>query len=726
MNKIKSVLLLVAISFILISTDFTGNKNLEIQTNGINDSNIRNYPTYAENHNPILIDGNAELATFISDESLSGDGTYGYPYIIEDITIDTSTATGIEIRNTNVYLIIQNCTVGGINSLRNYGFFLNNTKNVNIKNNYLSHTLVGILLWNSINNTLSGNIINNTNYGIRLRFSSNNTLSENRVNHNNVYGIHLWKSSIITLSGNDASYNSYYGIFLHESINNTLSGNNASYNVYNGFFLYESSSNNTLSGNYASYNNNDGIRLSSSSNNTLSGNNASNNYHNGISLSSSSNNTLSGNSASYNDHCGIRLSSSSNNTLSGNEANNNEYGIGLSSSRTNNNTIYSNDISGNQNVQAFENDDCTDNQWDNGTTGNYWGNDYIIKYPVATNDGNFWDTPYEIDGDCLGIDYFPLLNSIYPNFESPTFTDIPKDFGVNEGYSELNITWFVTDLHPATYSIELDETEVVSATAWISGTGISYDIPDGLLEGDYNITIIVLDESGNIAQDTVIFVVDNGEAPQFTNIPEDFSANEGYVWLSISWTITDLHPTTYSIELDETEILSATVWTNGTEISYNIPNRWLKGSYNITIIVTDAGGNLAQDTVIFTIYDNLAPLFMDVPGDFSADEGYSGFTISWTTTDLHPATYIIELNGTEVVSTSIWTSGSAILYDIPDGLLNGNYNITIIVSDKSGNTSQDTVLFTVIWKLKIPGFPLVNILIFISVGVFILRRKVNH
>jgi hypothetical protein len=76
------------------------------------------------------------------------------------------------------------------------------------------------------------------------------------------------------------------------------------------------------------------------------------------------------------------------------------------------NRIYFNDIYGNRNGQAFEEYTCTDNQWDNGTTGNYWGIDYINKYPNAANDGKYWNAPYMIGKDGSGLDHFPLVNSV--------------------------------------------------------------------------------------------------------------------------------------------------------------------------------------------------------------------------------------------------------------------------------------------------------------------------
>ncbi len=75
---------------------------------------------------------------------------------------------------------------------------------------------------------------------------------------------------------------------------------------------------------------------------------------------------------------------------------------------------------------------CSNNEWDNGTHGNYWGN-YTIKYPNATNDKTFWDTPYMIDGDCLGVDNFPLVNPV-----------ILKDSINISGFPLLNLLIFVS------------------------------------------------------------------------------------------------------------------------------------------------------------------------------------------------------------------------------------------------------------------------------------------
>ncbi|UCG89575.1 MAG: hypothetical protein JSU57_03630, partial [Candidatus Heimdallarchaeota archaeon] len=67
--------------------------------------------------------------------------------------------------------------------------------------------------------------------------------------------------------------------------------------------------------------------------------------------------------------------------------------------------------------------------------------------------------------------------------------------------------------------------------------------------------------------------------------------------------------------------------------------------------------------------------------------------ISWTATDLDPATYTVYLDGAFNTSGS-WTSGNAFLVDI-DGLAVGLYNFTVVCVDASGNSNSDTVWVTV-------------------------------
>ncbi len=468
-------------------------------------SDLIEIPLVAGPHIPISINGNTELATFITNEGLSGLGTYVSPYIIEDYTINASTANGIHIQNTNKYLIVRNCTVFDGNISTYYGIYLSNVMNMTLNNNTLNNNVRGIYLSSSTNNTLTGNtLILNTQIGINLENSNNNTLYGNNVSYSDWNGIKLESSSNNTLLVNNVNNNAQFGIQVSSSSNNILVGNNASYNTNYGIYLWYSN-NNTLSGNTASHNDDHGILMHSSHYNTLAENTAIYSGYSGMRVDVSSNNTISWNNASFNSGNGIYLPSSSDNTFLGNTAFKNTW-FGIKLDESSNNTFYFNVFLENTDGTA----DCIDslgNSWDNGTHGNYWG-DYPEKYPAATNNLIIWDTPYQMDA--TNIDYLPLvtINGTEGDNANPTISHpIDKDFIV--GSLGNTLEWTINDMNvqDPTYSIYLDGAQIDSGSL-IPGNPITINL-DGLPMGIYNLTIMALDGLGENVSDSVKVTVWN-------------------------------------------------------------------------------------------------------------------------------------------------------------------------------------------------------------------------
>ena len=171
----------------------------------------------------------------------------------------------------------------------------------------------------------------------------------------------------------------------------------------------------------------------------------------------------------------------------------------------------------------------------------------------------------------------------------------------------------------------------------------------------------------------------------------------GYTGESLSWTATDAHPDTYTIELQGSGIVvGPTTWTSGGTITYNIPDGFAVGVYIYTFNFTDTSRNFITDPVTLTVEDTTDPMFTSTPSDFTIDYGYTGVNISWTSTDPHPHTYTIELQGSGIVaSPTAWSSGVAIIYNVPDGLDVGNYIYTVNFTDQYNNSIIDTITLTV-------------------------------
>ncbi|MBA7584344.1 hypothetical protein ES708_26297 [subsurface metagenome] len=187
------------------------------------------------------------------------------------------------------------------------------------------------------------------------------------------------------------------------------------------------------------------------------------------------------------------------------------------------------------------------------------------------------------------------------------------------------------------------------------------------------------------------------EDPIISSAPSDLTVETGYTGQSLSWTATDTNSGNYTIELIGTGIvITSTPWANNTPVVYNIPDGYGVGSYIYTVTFTDDYGNFITDSVDFTVEDTINPVITVNPNNFTVEAGYTEESLSWTATDANPDTYTIELIGTGIVTgPTVWTSGVAITYDIPDGFAVGVYVYTVNFTDDYGNSIIDSVTFTV-------------------------------
>jgi hypothetical protein len=401
----------------------------------------------------------------------------------------------------------------------------------------------------------------------------------------------------------------------------------------------------------------------------------------------------------------------------------------------------------------------SDIQSSEGSTGNSidWAgvDDFPDGYTIYQNgsivDSGNWTSgvtiSYNIDGLSKGPYNFTIViyditsNSVQDTViimvvdtTTPAFSILPPDLQYSEGEISNALLWNSTDLYPATYIIYKDGLQVDSGS-WTNVDNITISV-DGLLKGTYNYTIVVTDESGNNAIDTILLTVVDTTIPVLTDNPSDLQNVEDSVGNTLNWTATDSYSgnsvvdtvfvtvidltspnlsSPLDIQYEEATVGNKIVWNSVDNYPNNLTiyrngstkftGSWTSGDieyiiddlsigiYNFTIIVVDNSGNSANDTVFVTVVDSLNPT-VNTPSDVTFTEGTTGNNIFWTGSDLHPDQHIIYLNGTEVIS-SVWASNVPIGYDI-DGLTKGIYNLTISLLDTSNNFVSDTVIITVI------------------------------
>jgi len=279
------------------------------------------------------------------------------------------------------------------------------------------------------------------------------------------------------------------------------------------------------------------------------------------------------------------------------------------------------------------------------------------------------------------------------DISDPNLGTAPNPIIYDEGDTGKEILWQPNDPHPGVYNLTLDSTITLAVnTSWNNTDGIRINV-DGLEAGVHSYFIEIFDIDNNTITNTVSVTVFDTTKPNYSVFPSDFPMNEGSSSNVVSWTINDLHLENYTlfennVSVDNASSLGATVHV----INYNIDHLTL-GEYNLTVITFDESDNFEIQTVTVTVNDVIDPIISDESLTLPYEEFSSGHSISWTVSDTNPSNYTIYQNNNPIQNGN-WNTGS-INIDV-DSLLLGTYNFTLVISDSSGNTVFDEVLFNVV------------------------------
>jgi len=178
-----------------------------------------------------------------------------YNSIENNSAIKTNTENGVFLNETSNYntILYNNISSNNMN-----GVFLND----HCDQNTISHNEIylnndsGIRMENSSQNTLQVNTVNkNTNYGIMI-VGSNNTIQQNTISNNSQHGIFLFADDFNTVYNNVIKGNTKTGIHMSNSTNDTIYSNEIANNQEYGIYLDYFTVNNLIYNNYF-HNNND-------------------------------------------------------------------------------------------------------------------------------------------------------------------------------------------------------------------------------------------------------------------------------------------------------------------------------------------------------------------------------------------------------------------------------------------------------------------------------------
>jgi hypothetical protein len=129
-----------------------------------------------------------------------------------------------------------------------------------------------------------------------------------------------------------------------------------------------------------------------------------------------------------------------------------------------------------------------------------WTNPYSYEYAISVTAyglHNFTVVVNDTTGLSASDTIWVTINDVTP----PSLNN-PVDISFQVGETGYVVNWAPSDNNPLTYSITRNGTIIMSGQ-WTSGDSLVVNL-DGLTQGTFLFTIVVYDQSGNSALDTVV------------------------------------------------------------------------------------------------------------------------------------------------------------------------------------------------------------------------------
>ncbi|TXT55664.1 MAG: hypothetical protein BAJATHORv1_30044 [Candidatus Thorarchaeota archaeon] len=288
------------------------------------------------------------------------------------------------------------------------------------------------------------------------------------------------------------------------------------------------------------------------------------------------------------------------------------------------------------------------------------------------------------------------------------------------------ISWTFLEDNPSNYELFIND-NLETSGSW-DGSELVFSV-DGLQLGSYEYQIVVYDSFSRFTSHSIEVHVLDTTGPEVTSI-SSMSIELGSSGNELTWQASDLYPDSYSIYINGT--ISELISWSGNDITLPMDDLSL-GVYNYTLIFRDTSGNTGNSSTIVTIVDTINPEISQ-PSDIEFIVGTLGESITWTVTEANPASYVVYLDDTVLVSSEFGEPDNQDQIGIAislNGLDIGVYNYTIVVVDEGGNAISDTVMVYVIADTTStttndttttttnPGNPFDTISIIITIGSFV-------
>ncbi|UJD88974.1 hypothetical protein FS594_09295 [Rahnella aquatilis] len=242
--------------------------------------------------------------------------------------------------------------------------------------------------------------------------------------------------------------------------------------------------------------------------------------------------------------------------------------------------------------------------------------------------------------------------------------------------------------------------------------GNSFTLPVSLADGVYTATAVITDVAGNTASSPVSFTVDTQLTVPVIDLAEASDSGR----YSTDNITRDTTPAFVLSSIDA-DVVTAEVLINGTAYpATKEGGLWgftapvlADGDYSVQVRVTDNAGNTATSVALNMTVDTAinAPVITlsddtGTSGDNQTNDTTPGFAI---VTDSDAATVMVSVDG-GVAQTAVQDAAGQWHFTVPSALGDGNHSLSVTVTDLAGNSSANSLDFTIDSQLSVPTLAL--------------------
>ncbi|EBS7703974.1 Ig-like domain repeat protein [Salmonella enterica] len=344
--------------------------------------------------------------------------------------------------------------------------------------------------------------------------------------------------------------------------------------------------------------------------------------------------------------------------------------------------------------------------WSVTPTGTWADGDYTLTVRVEDEAGNVkYSAPLTVTVDTqITIDVIELVND----------NGIPGDNLTNDVRPHFRVM-VPGDVNEVRLSIDGGNTWV-RATQGTAGIW-DYTWPKDVTDGLHTLTVEATDKAGNKTTQTLDFTIDTRlSTPTITMDSRDDTGAIGDHITSVKrpgFTIGNIDADAHSVILRITQggnSQEVTLTQAGGQWRFTPDADWADGSYTLTVEVQDNAGNVRQSTPLIVTVDTQTSI-TDIT--LVNDHGVPDDNLTNSTRPQFEITVPADVNSVQlsIDGGANWVSATQGIegvwgYTWPTDMGDGKHTLTVMVTDRAGNTATQTLEFFIDTRLSTPTIAL--------------------